>query len=119
MPVNRKLVTSSGSTVLRTWVWGADVHSTLAMVGSRVELRVERDGVVIRRGDFPNVRRALDSAREWRVDYDLQRTERGDPADIAVQCPECRDDVSVDVRTGEAHLLCPTCGHRWTVGPNG
>jgi hypothetical protein len=107
---------SEGAAILRTWVWGADVHSTLITVGSRVELRVERDGMVIRRGAFSNVRRALETAQEWRVEYDLQRTQRGDPFDAAVQCPECRDDVSMAVRAGDAHRLqCPTCGHAWTL----
>jgi ribosomal protein S27E len=107
--------TLEGTAVLRTWVWGPDVHSTLVIVGSGFELRVERDGMVIRSGHFNKVRRALEAAQDWRVDYELHRTRFGDTSALAVRCPECRDEVSVDAQAGDGHRLhCQTCGHVWT-----
>jgi hypothetical protein len=74
-------------------------------VGDRIDLRGARDGTLIRRGHFSNVRRALETVEEWRVEYDLPRTQRGDPFDTAVQRPECRDEGSMAVRAGDAHWL--------------
>jgi hypothetical protein len=114
--IKRPLETSKGPAVLRTWVWDADVHSTLFIVGSRVELRVERDGIVIRRGQFNTVRRALEAAQEWRVEYDLQRTQCGDTSAVAIPCPECRDEIPVDARARDGHrLYCQACGHVWKL----
>ena len=112
--VKRRPETWEGTTVLRTWMWGADVRGTLLIVGARVELRVERDGTVIRSGHFDNVRRALEAAQDWRVDYELHRSQFGDTSALAIRCPECRDEVSVDAQAGDGHRLhCQTCGHVW------
>ena len=114
--VKRRPETSEGTVVLRTWMWGADVRGTLLIVGSRVELRVERDGMVIRSGHFDSVRRALEAAQDWRVDYELLRTQFGDTSALAVRCPECGDEVSVDAQAGGGHRLhCQTCGHVWKL----
>jgi hypothetical protein len=116
IPIKRRPETSERTAVLRTWVWGADVHSTLLIVDSRVELRVERDGVVIRRDRFDNLGSALEAAREWRVEYELRRTQFVDAFAMAFRCPECRDEVSVDARTSDGHRLhCQTCGYVWTL----
>ena len=114
--VKRRPETSEGTVVLRTWMWGADVRGTLLIVGSRVELRVERDGMVIRSGHFDSVRRALEAAQDWRVDYELHRTLFGDTSALAVRCPECGDEVPVDAQAGSGHRLhCQTCGHVWKL----
>jgi hypothetical protein len=115
-PIKRRPETSERATVLRTWVWGADVHTTLLIVGSRVELRVEHDGVVIRRDDFDSLRTALEAAREWRVEYELRRAQLRDVSAIAFRCPQCRDEASVDAPTGDGpRLYCQTCGHVWQL----
>src|SRR5260221_12388981 len=103
--IKRPLETSKGPAVLRTWVWDADVHSTLFIVGSQVELRVERDGIVIRRGQFNTVRRALEAAQEWRVEYALQRAQCGDTSGVAIRCPECRDEIPADARARDGHRV--------------
>jgi len=115
-PIKRRLETPEGTAVLRSWVWGPDVHSTLLIVGSRVELRVERDGKVIRCGDFKSVRRALEAAQDWRVEYELQRAQFGDTSAMSVRCPECRDEVLVTAQAGDGHRIhCQTCGHVWKL----
>ena len=102
--------------VLRTWVWGAGVRCMLSAVESGFEFLVIRDGTVIRRQRYANVRRALEAAKEWRVDYEMERSRRVDHAAARLRCPECGDEVSTEARPDDGSWLsCQECGHVWRL----
>jgi ribosomal protein S27AE len=97
-------------------VWGAGVRGTLSAVGSAFEFRVISDGAVIRRQRYTSLRRALEAAKEWRVDYEVERAQRGTLAATHVQCPECGDEVSIEAQADDgSRLSCQECGHVWRL----
>ena len=95
------------------------MRGTLSAVGSGFEFCVLRAGTVIRHQRYTNVRRALEAAREWRVDYEMERAQGAYLTATGFQCSECGDEVSLGAQVGDdCWLCCQACGHAWKLSGN-
>ena len=99
-------------------VWASThaVRCVLAPLDGSLELRLEHDGKVIRRGRYVDVRPACDAARRWRADWD-HRDETGPHLTVSIPCSECGDDALAerDRVSGVQWLRCRSCGEAWTA----
>jgi ribosomal protein S27AE len=98
------------------WALADGTRCTLAKnPDDDIELRlVDRDLLVIRRALYLEVVHALEAAREWRLDYEIEREARSE-AVLRVQCPQCGDDAfsGRDHELGLQWFYCGSCGEIW------
>lgn len=103
-------------------VWASNnrVRCVLAPLEDCLELRLEYDSHVIRRGRYIDVRSACEAERRWRADWE-HRDELGPHRSESVACPECGDDALTerDTLTGAQWLRCRSCGEAWTTDEPG
>jgi hypothetical protein len=96
------------------WTSNNRVRCVLAPLEDSLELRLEYDGDVIRRGRYVDARSACEAGRRWRADWE-HRDELGPHLRVAVACPECGDDALAerDSLSGAQWLRCRSCGEAW------
>ncbi len=77
-------------------------------------LRLEDDGEVIRRARYIDIRPACDTARQWRIDWDIESRWRR-ALNSRIICPECGDEAfsERDADSGMQWLRCGSCGDVW------
>lgn len=87
----------------------------LVEAGPHFELRVVRDGTVLRQADYRNLQHALRAVQEWRLEYEMERSRPTDAEASFVRCPECGDEAAEEVPPGrtERWIHCQTCGNVW------
>ena len=105
--------------IVRAWMWTDGSQCLLAVVGNVLELRIERESVVLRRARYMDVQGALDAAQRWRIEYEI---DCGSPDLIGAgeRCLGCWETplVEVDAESGIQWLRCPSCGNVWIAGGN-
>ncbi len=102
------------------WASSNGVRCVLATLQGVLELRLEHDGRVLRRGHYVDIRPACDAARRWRIDWDIG-TRSGQQQWLRILCPECGDDAfgERDNQTGVQWFGCASCGETWTIDGDG
>ena len=74
------------------WASADGTRCVLATAGGVLELRVEHNGVVLRRAHYLDIRPACEAARQWRIDWDIEsRLHRQTSGRLL--CPECGDEA--------------------------
>jgi hypothetical protein len=98
------------------WASSDGVRCVLAALQGVLELRLEHDGRVLRRGQYIDIRPACDAAQRWRIDWDIG-TRSGQQPWVRILCPECGDDAfgETDSQSGVHWLRCASCGEAWTI----
>jgi hypothetical protein len=98
------------------WASSNGVRCVLAVGDGVLELRLERDGKVLRRAHYTDIRRACDTAQRWRIDWDIEtRLQR--QLSTRTLCPACGDDA-VEERDAQSRVQwfrCASCGDVWTL----
>jgi formate dehydrogenase maturation protein FdhE len=105
--------------IVGVWTWADGSQCLLTVVDSLLELRIEKEGVVLRRARCANVPQAVDMAQRWHVEHEIDcaSDELMDPGG---RCPGCGDMplVEVDPESGVHWLRCPSCGNVWLAARN-
>jgi hypothetical protein len=115
---SRKL--SDTADLILVWASSDGARCVLATLHGVLEMRLEHDGRVLRRGHFIDIRPACDAARQWRLDWAIETRMRQQPC-IRILCPECGDDAfgERDLGSGTKWFRCASCGEAWTIDSTG
>ena len=98
------------------WASADGTRCVLATVAGVLELRIERDGVVIRRAHYLDIRPACEAARQWQIDWDMDSRLRRETSG-RILCPECGDEAlrEIDASDGAQWIRCRSCGDVWPL----
>lgn len=103
---------ADNSELVRFWVLADGTRCVLVSVASGLELRIVRDGTIVRQAPCSDVRFMRHSAELWRVEYEM---EHAVPQGSRIVCPECGDDAIVYLGSPDSvrWLGCGSCGYVW------
>lgn len=98
------------------WASADGTRCVLATAGGVLELRVEHNGVVLRRAHYLDIRPACEAARQWRIDWDIE-SRRHRQTSGHILCPECGDEAlrEQDASDGSRWFRCTSCGEAWAL----
>ena len=111
---NRQL--RRGEELVVVWASFDGTRCVLATSGGVLELRLEKDGSVLRRAHYIDIRPACETAQQWRIDWDIESRSR-QVLGSRIVCPECGDEAFMesDAERGIEWLRCAYCGETWTL----
>jgi predicted RNA-binding Zn-ribbon protein involved in translation (DUF1610 family) len=98
------------------WASADGTRCVLATAGGVLELRVEHNGVVLRRAHYLDIRPACEAARQWRIDWDIESRLHRQTSGRLI-CPECGDEAlrERDASGGAQWFRCTSCGDAWLL----
>jgi hypothetical protein len=70
---------SEAPELIVVWTSSDGTRCVLVILDPVLELRLESDGEVIRRAGYIDIRPAFDTARQWRIDWDVESRWAPDP----------------------------------------
>ena len=99
------------------WASADGARCVLAAAGGVLELRIEHQGIVLRRAHYLDIRPACEAARQWRIDWDIESRPHRE-ASSRILCPECGDEAlrERDASAGAQWFRCASCGDAWSLG---
>jgi hypothetical protein len=111
---NRQL--RKGEELVVVWASSDGTRCVLATSDGVLELRLEKDGTVLRRAHYIDIRPACETAQQWRIDWDIESRSL-QVLSCRILCPECGDEAFMesDAESGIEWLRCASCGETWTL----
>ena len=97
------------------WASADGTRCVLATVAGVLELRIERDGVVIRRAHYLDIRPACEAARQWQIDWDMDSRLRRETSARHSSAPSVamRRSEKWTRPTARSGIRCRSCGDVW------